>query len=145
VRHFLGRYGWSWPDKIAALISLVGILLYAMHGWLGQVEGYAYPVVEDFTAEVVEGTSTTTRIKGGFNIVRPGCDFIGVEWYLVGDARRAKIVVAFEEGEKVRPGGRQEYGPWALPIPPERLRDTEAGVLHKCPYRPWLTVTHLFP
>jgi len=145
MKHFLGRYGWSGADKLAAAISALGIALYLVHGWLGHVEGRYLPVVKDFTVTVVDASEAATRIEGGFDILRPGCDFIGVEWFLVGEARRAKIAVTFEEGEKVRPGGWQAYGPWRLPIPPQRLYDTEAFVLHKCPYRPWLTVTRLFP
>lgn len=143
---FFKRSGWSPLDFGAAFFAALGILLWFLGPYIGRIEGRVFPVVSGFhLSQPHEIGPHSSRITGTMFIQRPRCDFIGVEWFLVGDQRKALIGLTYEDGTKVRPPGHQDFGPWRLDVPPDALPQTVAEVLHQCPMRPWKTRTSLYP
>lgn len=143
---FITRSSWSFVDRMAAICLALGIMFFFASPNFGYLEGVLFPVVKDF--EVSKSSSVSrieTRIWGSFEIVRPSCNFHAIEWYVVGPTRETHIDIEFEEGNKVRDGGINTFGPWVVDVSQNGLPKTRADVFHQCPYRPWYTVTPLFP
>lgn len=117
---------------------------------IGRIEGRFYPVANEFTIGSSYRTEGGVNFWGTFHIERDSCDFLGINWYLVGvDGRRTIITpnVEFLSGNTSRTNGDQDYGPWRLNITEQQLQDSAADVLHQCYMfgvpRPWITVTPL--
>lgn len=138
--------GWQLVDWMLRTIGLV-IVLVTINATGGKVEGFLFPVVEDFEIETYERAGDVgTRISGHFTIVRPGCDFAGLEWVLKGVSRDVVANVQFEEGTRIREGGRNDFGPWRIQLTERQIRSqSHAVAFHKCPYRWWITKTDLHP
>jgi hypothetical protein len=140
---FLTRSTWSALDRLAGLLALLGLLALM---FAGKIEGAIAPVADDFEVERTVWTlDGGVRVWGDMVIERPSCSFIRLEWYLVGQSRDVLVPVKFEEGTKLRDGGVAEWGPWLVDLPEYGLNQSRVIVFHQCPYRPWLTETHLFP
>lgn len=146
MTEFILRSGWSRVDRWAAYLTFFGLVLLFMSPRLGEIEGRLFPVVSKFEVTDVQPVAQfKTQIRGSFSIDRPGCDFRGVDWFVVGPYREALTGIEFGEGPKVRSGGFQEFGPWFVFFSVEQLKRTRAAVRHQCPGRPWETITHLYP
>lgn len=151
---FIKRVNYSMPDKLAWVVLLIFCAWLALP-WIGKLEGQYFPVVRDF--QVIKWQSgerkfnshtpiDATRIGGTMEIVRASCDFLRVEAELRSDIKRTELKLVFEEASKLRLEGVHDWGEWALAAPIDSVQDH--GVLisyHQCPWRPWLTETHLFP
>ena len=145
MKDFARRASWSAMDKLAATLSALGISLYFAHPYIGRIEGRHFPVVGFFEVQGISSYGAGTKLTGTMSITRPRCNFHHIEWYLATPYRRTLLGLNFMEGAKVRPGGWQDWGPWVLDVPMESMDQTVAVVFHQCPYRPWLTQTHLYP
>ncbi len=117
----------------------------------GRVEGILRPVVTGVSIDRIQvAGETSARIWGTFRILRPDCDFRGLQWFLVGTNRETLVALEFEEGSKVRDGGLNEFGPWRVQLTPDQLKQiSRASVFHQCyafgVARPWLTETRFYP
>lgn len=144
MRLFISRSGWSFADRLAAFVTFLGCALLLLHPQLGRLEGAALPVAQ-ISDIVVAPDGDNTAITGEVVVLRPSCSFSKIEWFLVGEGREAQIPIIFSEGTVVRPGGASTFGPWILTIPEDAFEQTRADVYHRCPWRPWPIVTHLYP
>lgn len=143
---FATRSSWSFADRLAAIITVLGVMFFFASPNFGHFEGDAFPIVRDFeVSRSAPASAIKTRVWGSFEIVRPGCNFRAVEWYVVGPTRETLVGVEFEEGNKVRDGGVNTFGPWVVDVMHSEIHETRADVFHQCPYRPWQTVTSIFP
>jgi hypothetical protein len=133
--------------NIALKLALIGLVLMFARVAGGPIAGRFSPVATDFEILRIEpAPNGSSRIWGQFNLVRPDCDFIGIDWVLSGNRRAVSVTVVFEEGAKERGEGIQPFGPWLVQLTPVQLQHgSRAVVYHSCPYRPWITETHLFP
>jgi hypothetical protein len=124
----------------------IGLALIVWLAPIGIIEGRAAPVVTPVQLDVIQADGVSSRIRGRFTLLRPGCDFRELEWELVGETRTVPVPVVFEEGAVIRPGGVNEFGWWRLLASPDQItKKGRAVVYHQCPGRPWLTVTHFYP
>tara|TARA_R110000851_G_scaffold174949_3_gene321178 strand:+ start:11576 stop:12016 length:441 start_codon:yes stop_codon:yes gene_type:complete len=143
---FLVRTSWSFADKVAACATILGVFLFFASPFIGRAEGILFPTVRKFTVDYTLPVGVyQTRIGGSFELVSTSCNFIAIEWFLVGPSREVPVGVEFENGNRVREGGLNEYGPWLIEVPPAEIHFTRADVVHQCPLRPWRTVTAIFP
>lgn len=110
----------------------------------GRIEGYLFPVVtmgEIIAFEPVGETST--RFWGRSARLRH-CHFDHLVWYLAEGHVATYADLVFEEGPKVRGGGRFAFGPWLVQLTPEQLLDRSyAVVYHRC-HLFWLTETRFY-
>lgn len=143
---FIFRSSWSWLDKLMFYFGAITLLVFVFSEKIGEIEGALAPVVTGF--ELTEQTPVNPAmvdVEGRFVIQRPNCDFVQLLWVLVGDVRNVPIDITFTEGAQERKGGVNTFGPWSVAIAPEKLSNTKAAAIHKCPYRSWKTITHLYP
>lgn len=133
----------DWIIRSLGAVVIVGFL--SLSG--GALEGYKFPVASGFDITRSESAGAgQTRVWGSFTIQRPRCNFVGLQWSLVGPARKAAAAIIFEEGTKVRDGGLNEFGPWLVQIDISQIEAaSELVVFHQCPGRWWVTETRLFP
>ena len=114
--------------------------------WLGQFEGELFPVVTEREIKVHYETLFSSQVEGTFNIVRPGCEFQRLEWRIVSPGRSTLAEVRFPEGSRIRVAGVNEFGPWYVSASKRLLEESSYAIaFHKCPYRPWVTVTRFYP
>lgn len=141
---FIYRSRWSWADRVAAFLVVAGFFALP---YAGQIEGMMFPVADDFEIERTEGDGEgSARIWGRMTIERPRCSFIATEWHLKGETRSVALPPpVYEEGPRLRPGGVSEFGPWLLDIPERSIGQIRGVAIHQCPWRPWRTVTTLYP
>lgn len=126
---------------IGAFVLVTGLFLLTIGG---RVEGFLFPVATMAQIEEYERVGETwTRIWGQSDRLRH-CSFDHLVWYLgnVGEDARADLI--FEEGTKVRGGGRFSFGPWIVQLTPSQLFERSyAIVYHRChPF--WLTETRFY-
>lgn len=119
----------------------MGAIVFMLSSVFGTIEGRVAPVAVDFTFE--QSGEGRVSIAGTFDIVRPRCDFLAIDAYLIGASRTASVDVSFGEGAIVRPKGPNAFGPWTLGVRPEQMPRLRIDVLHQCPLRPWQTRTVL--
>ncbi|MFG5382204.1 MULTISPECIES: hypothetical protein [unclassified Yoonia] len=110
----------------------------------GRIEGYFFPVATPGVIIRYEAVGeTSTRIWGDSARLRH-CSFDHLVWYLGDEADNARADLVFEEGTKVRPGGRFSFGPWLVQLTPEQLLGRSyAVVYHRC-HALWLTETRFY-
>ncbi|PWE26808.1 hypothetical protein C4N9_20445 [Pararhodobacter marinus] len=146
MKSFLTRSRWSRVDFFALGFVLMALILPRTFPLLGRVEGFLFPAATDFTITRIETDSpSTTLIWGHLTRVRAACEFRAVAWALDGNGTSVPVIVEHLRGSIARPEGRSAFGPWRLSIAPDQMPATHAVVFHQCPWRPWLTETHLYP
>jgi len=123
------------------------VLALFVNSFAGRLEGSLAPVANNMViTKVTPATQGYSRIWGEFDLHRPGCDFAGLDWFLVGNSRDVLADLVFEEGTKEREGGGQTFGPWRIQLIPIQIADrSRAVVYHNCPWRWWKTETELYP
>ena len=128
-------------------LTMLFVLAFFLQAVGGQIEGRFFPVVEGAEVTRVDDLSEGfSRIWGSFTILRPGCDFRGLDWQLVGANRNVSADLIFEEGTKERAGGVNDFGPWRIQLTPEQLQQRSVAIVyHACPYRWWITETRFYP
>ena len=143
---FLTTARWSVLDFIMSGVALASLAIWMLNPIIGRVEGFLDPVVSDFRVEtVMQAGEHQSRIWGAFEIERLPCEFRAIEWEITGRDRDGFLSLVFEDGEHVREGRSQTFGPWLIGVPPDVIGRTRANVIHQCPGRPWLTVTPIYP
>lgn len=143
---FLTRPRWSAVDwSLLALLAMVTLPQFALPA-VGRWEGLIAPAAGDFRITRIEGDGpAATLIWGDFARLRPACQFRAAAWWLDGNGTSVPVIVEHLRGSIARAPGLNRFGPWRLSIPPDQLHLSRAVVYHKCPWRPWLTETHLYP
>lgn len=146
MNNFLKRSDWSIIDRLAFAATVLIVFLMLFNSTLGRLEGYLMPVADDFHITFIAPSlnDQNADIWGELNLKRDECDFKRIEWVLDGQTRSVPVDVTFNEAIE-RSNGVQEFGPWHLNIPPEKIQYTRAVAYHQCPFKPWLTVTKLYP
>lgn len=138
--------GWSLVNNLlkAGALALVALFLGTIGG---SIEGRFAPAVTDVEVSRIDPVGEThSRIWGSMRIVRAGCDFAGLEWFLLGTSRRVLADLVFEEGAKERGNGVQDFGPWLVQLTPDQLQNRSVAVAyHDCPWRWWRTETTFYP
>jgi hypothetical protein len=127
------------------ILPIVAIAL-MMVPQVGKLEGAFWPVTTGFAiTDISEADKTSSYVSGVFFIARGSCSFRGVEWYVKGADRDILLYPEFP-GQRVRPAGANEFGPWIIGQSVGQIAqyDAEIHALHQCPRRPWLTRTVLF-
>jgi len=146
MNNFIRRSKWSRVDYTAFWFSVLVSMYIIFDQQIGAIEGKLNPVVTGITlTEVIQHDPTHTDIYGTFEILRPECNFVRIDWILEGGNRSVPVSITFNDGAKARNEGHQNFGPWAINIPAIQIQNTNAHVIHKCPFRPWYTVTKLYP
>ena len=145
MTRFVLRYQWSWPDRLVGILVLCVVILHYSLDFVGAAEGRVMPVVRGFTMQQTGAESGEVVVAGAFTITRPACKFRRIEWRLVKAGRDVPVEIELRDGPKVRPGGDNHFENWAIFMNPEDLRDSFVTVYHQCPWRPWLTITQLYP
>ncbi|WP_323022389.1 hypothetical protein [Pararhodobacter sp.] len=147
MRDFLLRSRWSRLDYFWLGVVLVALLVpRLLFPVIGRVEGFLWPAASGFVVTRIEADGlASTLIWGELTRPRPACEFRAVSWALDGNGTSVPVVVEHLRGSVARPAGRSAFGPWRLSITPEQLPVSHAVVYHQCPWRPWLTETHLYP
>ncbi len=110
----------------------------------GRIEGYFFPVAHLGVIEAHEAVGETwTRIWGRSHRLRH-CSFDHLSWFLGREGEDSRADLVFEEGTKVRGGGRFDFGPWRVQLTPAQLFERSyAIVYHRChPF--WLTETRFY-
>lgn len=132
------------PLVISAL-ALFAAVAPTLGAGIGQLEGAASPTVSAFRVERAEPASTTSvRVFGSFQRVRPECSFVELVWELRSAARTVPVSTVFEAGARIRHGREQEFGPWLIETAEANLPQSYVVVYHQCPWRPWLVETVLW-
>lgn len=147
MKSFLTRSRWSRVDFFWLGVVLVALIVPRfLFPIIGKAEGLFFPAATDFTVTRVETDGpASTLIWGHLFRPRPDCEFRAVAWALDGNGTSVPVIVEHLRGSVARPAGRSEFGPWRLSIPPAQMANSHAVVFHQCPWRPWLTETHLYP
>lgn len=147
MKSFLTRSRWSRVDFFWLGVVLVALIVPRfMFPLIGRAEGFLAPAASDFTVTRIEADGpASTLIWGQLTRTRPDCEFRAVAWSLDGNGTSVPVIVEHLRGSIARPAGISEFGPWRLSIPPAQMASSHAVVFHQCPWRPWLTETHLFP
>lgn len=142
---FIYRSRWSWADRVAAFFVLAALFAFP---YAGRIEGMILPVADDFeiTRSEAIDDKNEVRIWGVLTLERPSCHFVATEWQWTGQTRTVGLPPpVYEEGPQLRPSGISEFGPWVLDIPERALGQVRGVAIHQCPWRPWRTVTPLYP
>lgn len=146
TRSFAIRSSWSFADKVAGFTALLLVVVFVFGDVFGRLEGKLFPVASGFTVSAEVGpTDRSMIVSGSFDILRPGCDGAEVRWLLSNGDRTVPVTLDFLNGPRVRYGGPNTFSNWLVGVPPESLEGSVVLVSHQCPYRPWRTVTQLFP
>lgn len=146
TRSFAIRSSWSFADKIAGFAALLLVVVFVFGDVFGRIEGRLFPVASDFTVSAVIGpTDRSMIVSGSFDILRPGCGNAEVRWLLSNGERTVPVTLEFLNGARVRSGGANAFSNWLVGVPVESLEDSIVIVSHQCPFRPWRTVTQLYP
>lgn len=101
------------------------------YNFLGGLEGYMNPVVENFLFTTVLPQQDSILLYGTFDKVRD-CTFISMYGTISKDKHVSHIQVIFEEKSKVRTPGAQEFGPWRVKIDQEYFKDMQLFAIHDC-------------
>lgn len=119
-------------SKYAAFLLLCWTIVFANgHNFIGGVEGYFKPVVENFLFTTVVPQQDSILLYGTFDKVRD-CTFIGMYGTISKDKHKSHIQVVFEEPAKVRTLGAQEFGPWRVSISQEYFKGMQLYAIHDC-------------
>jgi hypothetical protein len=121
-------------------LLLAWVLVLTFSNAMGLAEGKIFPVIGAFTvASIEEGIVT-----GSFLKLR-SCDFEGVDWYYTDGNKRIPAALTFIEKAKIRPIGRQMYGPWKVNIPSTEIEERSYVIIrHNC--HPFFdTLTKVYP
>lgn len=145
MRHFLKRSSWSSLDKAAGIAALIVVLLHSMGERIGAAEGNLYPVVRQFSFAQTSERDGVPIIAGAFVIERPECSFRELRWSLSDGRRDVPVPVEFTEGSAVRVGGANKFAGWRVEMRPQDLPSSRVEVVHQCPFRPWATITRIYP
>lgn len=124
---------------------LAGITAVFIHGTAGEIEGRLFPVMGRLTIydpEPFPPPDYRTRFRGRA-VKRRNCEFVRVEWFL-GPRDGAHVEVRFEytDPPMLRATGEHAWNGILIHLSPDVvLSNSHADVLHRCPWRPWLTRT----
>lgn len=151
--HQPGRSRRRWRMFDLVILALATFVIFPITApYVGRAEGNIAPVLRRFVIETAHPISNSnytgaygSLIYGHMTVLRPECSFMEVRWFLEDQEVYAPVDVTYLDGTVIRPEGVSQFGPWRLSISPDSLAQTRAVVIHRCPYRPWLTETALFP
>ena len=142
---FLTRPRWSAVDwSPLALLAMVTLPQFALPA-VGRWEGLIAPAAGDFASRGSRGRPSRDPDLGRFRAPAPGLPIPGGRVVADGNGTSVPVIVEHLRGSIARAPGLNRFGPWRLSIPPDQLHLSRAVVYHKCPWRPWLTETHLYP
>ena len=130
---------------MGALVGLTSVFVYEFGG---VIEGRLFPVMGQLElrdAMAVPPPEYRTRWKGRAMKYR-NCNFVRLEWYMgPRHGRHVEVDVGFTDPPEIRNAGELHWNGIVISLSAEStLRNSHADVLHKCPWRPWLTRTPFF-
>lgn len=144
MRNFLFRSAWSVADKVALVVAVIAATIYLFEDHIGRIEGRVFPAADLVVDRVIE-TEVGVALEGVVTVLRPGCDFDALVWYVSDGVRSTPVPVTFGEGPTVREEGPSPFGPWFLAISGQELEASRADVYHRCFGRPYRVVTEIYP
>ena len=132
----------SWGKTLVILWIL--ILLHSSTQFIGRIDGYFNPVIDNFTIERIQNYKTEyysgILIWGSFDKLR-SCSFkdnYGI--YKTNSSDYVTIPIEFLESVKVRTIGSHKFGPWFIGLEKEDLAKTKFYAVHDCSHL-WDTIT----